>query len=337
MRTRVIIFCLFVLAIICLLLWYHPANRQETNSHKIETVITNQLLQNQGVKQSQASMSVAPPTASSPTQINTDARRKMLLEQIKNEWRTPIAFYGKVVDENTNPVVGAHISFDCNDLSPSGTSYYHTESDGKGLFSINDIQGLVLGVNVSKEGYYSYLPYGDNFFYAGKNQNFVPDANNPVVFYLRKKGVGTQLITSDYGMRPDFPIRISRDGQPVEVNLVQRQVGSSGDLEISHIEPNDWQQATNWSFHMSIPSGGFIGQDDVFPFDAPETGYQSTVDLNFVKDDPNWTTHVVTNYYIVFGQPQKYGWLRVEADIAQETVFLKYAINPTGSRNLKPP
>jgi hypothetical protein len=41
-------------------------------------------------------------------------------------------------------------------------------------------------------------------------------------------------------------------------------------------------------------------------------------------------------YYIAFGQPLKYGWLRVDGNIAQQTVFLTYAINPTGSQNLEP-
>jgi hypothetical protein len=87
---------------------------------------------------------------------------------------------------------------------------------------------------------------------------------------------------------------------------------------------------------MSIPAGGFIEEEDAFPFTAPETGYQTTVDLTFVKGEPDWATQISKTYYIAFGQPQKYGWLRVEANIAQQTVFLTYAINPTGSRNLEP-
>jgi hypothetical protein len=246
MRIRVVIFCLFVLAIICLLLWlYRPVNQQETTSQKSEVVISNQLLQNQGASQSQALTNVVPLTTSSPTQFNTDARRKMLLEQTENEWRTPIEFYGKVVDENTNPVANANIYFVWTDLSPQGNSERNVTSDQDGLFDLRNVKGKVLTVEVSKQGYYSYKNYPVGFFYAGKNENFVPDVNNPVLFFLRKKGVGTQLVTSESGIRPDFPIRIPKDGQPVEVNLLQRQVGSSGDLRISHIEPSDWQQATN--------------------------------------------------------------------------------------------
>jgi hypothetical protein len=42
------------------------------------------------------------------------------------------------------------------------------------------------------------------------------------------------------------------------------------------------------------------------------------------------------NHYAVLGQPRKYGWLRIESDLAQATIFLMYAINAPGSRNLEP-
>ena len=44
----------------------------------------------------------------------------------------------------------------------------------------------------------------------------------------------------------------------------------------------------------------------------------------------------LTSFGIVFGESRKYGWLRIESNLAQETVFLTYAINPSGSQNLEP-
>src|SRR5208337_916291 len=63
------------------------------------------------------------------------------LHKAQDRWRTPIEFYGKVVDENTNPVADAQVAFDCNDTSAEGTSFYHVQSDANGLFSIRGIQG----------------------------------------------------------------------------------------------------------------------------------------------------------------------------------------------------
>ena len=75
---------------------------------------------------------------------------------------------------------------------------------------------------------------------------------------------------------------------------------------------------------------------DEFQFEAPTANYQTTLDKEFSKDETNWTTQVTKQFYIVFGQPRKYGWLRIESNLAQETVSLTYAINPTGSKNLEP-
>jgi hypothetical protein len=52
-----------------------------------------------------------------------------------------------------------------------------------------------------------------------------------------------------------------------------------GPLEVSQIkpEPKLWKQAAEWSARMTIADGGFVKYHDEFPFEAPETGYQSTV------------------------------------------------------------
>jgi hypothetical protein len=41
-------------------------------------------------------------------------------------------------------------------------------------------------------------------------------------------------------------------------------------------------------------------------------------------------------YYISFGQPRRYGWLKVETRIGSGGAVLEYAINPDGSRYLEP-
>jgi hypothetical protein len=258
---------------------------------------------------------------------------------VEQMWQKPIDFYGKVIDENSNPVSGVSFSFRWTDMTaPNMERSSSTESDSGGLFSLRGKKGGSMTLWFSKEGYYSSHHGQMSFNYAVGPNILSPDPHNPVIFHLHKKGEGAQLTTSDYGQRLDFPVLVPRDGTPVNVDLLQRKTDVSGDLQLSQIKPDrsQLQQATNWSFHMSLSDGGFVGEDDAFQFEAPATGYESTVDLNFVKGEPGWKTQIATNYYIVFGQPPKYGWLHVDANIAQQTVFLKYAINPTGSRNLEP-
>src|SRR5579859_6589500 len=68
-----------------------------------------------------------------------------------SEWRTPIAFYGKVVDEKGMAVPDVTVDFSCNDVSATGTSTYHTKSDANGQFSISHIKGKLLVVKATKD------------------------------------------------------------------------------------------------------------------------------------------------------------------------------------------
>lgn len=277
---------------------------------------------------------VVPPNAEPPaSQLSSN----VVWEQTLARWQATIEFYGKVVDENTNPVADATASFHWMEVpTADGNRSTNTMSDFGGLFSLHDALGLTLAVSVGKAGYYSSRRDNDSFSYGSVAAgHFSPDPQNPVIFRLRKKSQGVELLTSQNGIRPNVWARVLKDGTPVHFDFFQKQTNASGQLTISQNKP-PWQGATKWSFSLSIPDGGLIENQDEFQFEAPETGYQPRIEYNLAKNEPDWMTHVTKQFYIVFGQPPKYGWLRFESDISQETVFVTYAINPTGSRNLEP-
>jgi hypothetical protein len=250
-------------------------------------------------------------------------------------WQAPIEFYGRVVDENTNPVPGVNIHFNWSELPErGGERTSDTQSDSDGLFSLHGKRGAALTVSFGKLGYYSSGRGEQTFSYAFP-QAISPDPQNPVTFVLHKKGQGIELITSQNGIRPNLAIRVPKDNIPVRVDFFQKQASATGQFEISQNKP-PFQGATNWSFSLSIPDGGLVENQDEFQFQAPETGYQSIITFDFTKGETNWTTQVTKQFYITFGEPKKYGWLRIESNLTQETVFLTYAINPTGSYNLEP-
>jgi hypothetical protein len=342
MRKSFLIICGLVLAVCVWLLLHRRAEAPvSTGTPTMSAAATNQNPATTSEPVMPATVQNAPAHAAATSHTSATNAPNAVLPTAAELLQKPIDFYGKVVDENTNPVEGASIEFRWDDLTAKDWTRTATAtSDAAGLFSLHGGRGATLTVSVSKAGYYTSPKNTDSFQYAfpNSNQAYSADQWNPAVFQLQQKGQGAELVTSENGMRPDLPVLVPINGNSVSVDLLNKKAGASGDLELSQIKPDrsHWQQATNWSFHMDIPSGGFIGQDDAFPFEAPASGYQSTIDLNFVKDEPDWTTHIATNYYIIFGQPQKYGWLHVEANITQQTVFLKYAINPTGSRNLEP-
>lgn len=255
------------------------------------------------------------------------------------DWKQPINFYGRVVDESNEPVSDASAHFVWNDLSAEGTSEADATSDANGIFSLFNRTGKRLLVSVSKEGYYSS---GDArnaaFEYANPADGlFTPDPMKPVVFHLRKKGVGIDLVTSKYGVKDYFGVTVPLDGTPVQADLLERKTGQ-GQITVSQIKPEfkNWQQATNWFFRMEISDGGFIEQNDEFPFMAPEDDYQSVVEFNFQKGQPDWIENLQKTFYIKFGNPARYGWLKLDTSIMMEGARFTYAINPDGSRNLEP-
>lgn len=295
------------------------------------------------------------PTNSATGDDSAVAREKIFLESADPEyarrrfeqskvdpqfdWKQPINFYGRVLDDDAQPVANAAVSFSWNSLSESGTSRATTESDEQGLFSLNGASGKRLYVEVSKTGYYVSGTNRIAFEYANPFDGlFRPDPNRPVLFHLRKKGEGIDLITSQYGVVPHFAVPMPLDVAAIRVDLLEREVVASGFLELSQNKPPyaEWKQADSWSFRMEIREGGFVEHSEEFPFEAPEEGYQPILEFHFEKNAGRWATRISRDYYFKFGSPAKYGRLQLRTSIMDQGARLTYAINPTGSRNLEP-
>jgi hypothetical protein len=278
-----------------------------------------------------------PPNAAAPNPVASPSTVK---EWLQRQYETPISFYGRVVDQDESPLAGASVVFGWvnTNFQQLGSS---TLSDGAGLFSLSGAQGKNLTVNVSKDGYYGSSRSNQTSFQFSDmsgNRTFTPDPASPVLFHLRMRGTGANLITSQYGVKDYLGVVVPRNGTPVQVDLLSRKVGAGGQMVIAQLKPpyQSWKQATEWTFRMAIPDGGFVEQDEEFPFQAPEAGYQPTIEFHFGSGETNWVTALQRQYYIAFGKPRRYGRLVVETTIEMEGARLTYAINPDGSRYLEP-
>jgi hypothetical protein len=337
---------ILIIALAGFLVWWRihrPANQA---NHQPDQPDTNQAQASQLPSTPPSSRLAKVPVAdnSQPTPgSNFTAWNEKRMEQMSNanqtmlnEWRTPIEFYGVVEDESSSVISGAHVDFDCNDLSSTGTSFYHTESDANGAFSIRNITGKLLGVKVGKEGYYTYHPNGDDFYYAGQNQNFVPDPGNPVVFRLRKKGAGEALIH----FHKNF--RVPRDGTPVLVDLATGNLTQSSENSLvvecwtgDDVKKQGWKY--DWKCQVSVPGGGLQIYSEQFPFLAPQDGYvlSDLIDMT-VTNNVSWAYDVQHNYYI-HTTAGNFGRI-VFGMIAGGDNFcvIDSYFNPSGSRNLEP-
>jgi hypothetical protein len=339
MKKRYIILTV-LLAACAVLFWWHslrPANPPAAQADQVETNRRSALWP-PAPKGHESEIPVASggseSTPARTSALSTGGQRSQT-EDLQDWWRTPIEFYGWVVDEDTNPVADAQVDFDCNDTSAEGTSFYHTRSDAKGLFTIKGIQGMLLGVKVNKEGYYAYLPHGDNFYYAGRGQNFVPDATNPVIFRLKKKGVAEPMIR----FQRSFPV--PKNGSPIEVDLATGKLALSGS---SAFRVECWTEDAgkksgehfDWKCRVSLPGGGIQPYTEQFPFLAPDGGYAPSDEIDMTgKSVQEWQIDVQRRYFVRTADG-KFGRV-VFRMIAHGDHFclIESYFNPSGSRNLE--
>ena len=202
----------------------------------------------------------------SPTNI-----RNAILPTVKELLQKPIDFYGKAIDENSNPVVGVSIKFRWTDLTaPNQERTSSTESDANGLFSLRDKHGASMTLWFGKEGYYSPHRGQMSFNYAFGQDILSPDPLNPVVFQLRKKGQGEELIQKDFP--PGFTQiwQLHHDGTPIELDLLigSQNVAGNGQLKLEFWRDLSDRNAKkyDWKLQISASGGGLVPTDEEFAF-----------------------------------------------------------------------
>lgn len=251
------------------------------------------------------------------------------------DWKQPIDFYGKVIDENGRLVVGATIHFVWNDLSPEGTSRATTTSDAAGLFSFSGKQGKRLYVEVSRNGYYVSKSNRIAFEYANPHDGlFTPDPNDPVVFHLRKKGVAEPLLVVKK------VLVIPKDGTPVGLDLLSGKRAAAGN---ANLEVRCWTQEKrdslnrfDWKCRIEVPGGGITESTNEFDFLAPEAGYRPFDEIDMPKSlERKWNVSARKNYFVRL-KSGVFGFLKFEMIAHGDHFFqIEGYVNPAGSRNLE--
>jgi hypothetical protein len=252
------------------------------------------------------------------------------------DWKPPIRFYGRVVDQNMEPVSDAMIHFQWTDLSKQGTSEANALSDANGNFSLSHTRGKNLGVYVTKQGYYTpenVKASAFEFADPGEPNFYEPDPNNPVIFRLRKKGEGAQLV------KKALEMVLPGDGNKLNVDLDTGKISPTGELQIQAWKP--WPPRPlsphyDWKVSFTISDGGFVEAPTEFAFEAPEAVYSQPFEFNMPATAGNaWSVSAEKTLYFAFGQPRKYGRLHFRTDGASRYVFVDYVFNPSGSKNLE--
>jgi hypothetical protein len=256
-------------------------------------------------------------------------RRKLRREDPQYEWKTPIKFYGRVLDQEGKPVAGATADIVWTDMSPEGSSHMQVTSDGAGLFSITGISGKHMTVRVTKEGYLRETSKGRSAFeFAGfwEPTYYEPDPNNPVIFYLRKKGEPAELVSSEGKLVLTFGIPAPIPMPPATAN--------ASPINVTVFESD--AKTRKWRARISVDDGGIVPALEEFPFEAPKEGYQSSLDLNEESPHPPGWQDLHEGGWFYIKTRQGYGLLKLRQIRGKKTLRYEVLLNSKGGTNLEP-
>jgi hypothetical protein len=274
---------------------------------------------------------VAPGLAQQATKPDAEAS---LLEL----FMTPIALYGKVVDEKGNPVAGATAKMSVADKPITDGAKYSKITDDKGLFSLTGLHGGAVSVNVTKEGYYTteqsrgMIRFGK---FRSNSDPQIPTAGSPTVFVLRKMGEITPLVKIE-----NF-VKVPRNGNPTEISLeTGRQVAAGqGDLKVeawTNDQTKDAQGHYEWKCRISVPGGGLFERKDSYAFEAPADGYQPFDEIVMSHNAERWNPQASRQYFVKLSD-NHYACIEFEMVAGGDHFFsITSYLNPTaGARNLE--
>jgi hypothetical protein len=330
MKKKIALVVLLFAALLALRLFWFTHRKSNREAPVVHTNLITSVI---------ASNRMSPPVANvaqfdliqQPSKDATDTEKWAWWNQMDKQdpffqYKMPIAFFGKVVDEAGNPITGADIEFSWTDLSSEGTSQNKATSDGSGCFSLIGAVGKRLSVQVHKANYKNIFSNNrDGFEYAmfAYANYYQPDSNNPVKFVLRK----------------------NREAEPLLEYSEKRAEVEQGQSKQFTIGPNGttllFERMTNapdkggWVARVIVPNGGLALTTEEFPFEAPAEGYVDSITItNGTPKPPNWPYDFGAMMY--FKTPQGYGRVMVRYIFNMDRMFVTSWFNPNnGSKNLE--
>jgi hypothetical protein len=340
MRKQIWITCIVIIAVCVALLLKtkHTHKIVISEQSEVATNLPKQMAQTpRAANHSYPNVPAASPTSPNSMAVHaiTVAESNAIDPGLLARWQARIDFYGKVIDQNSNPVAGVNIHFSWSELpEKGGERTSDAESDADGLFSLNEKRGASLTVWYGKDGYYSSGRGEMSFSYA-LPKAISPDSLNPVVFHLHKKGTGENLIH----MKQNY--RVARDGTPLGISLTTGSAvtGGGGDLVVQCWTEDQGKRSGekyNWHCIVTIPGGGVVPIDEEFAFLAPENGYAPTNEIAMPASRPDWQDDVDLKFYYHLADG-RYGKMTFSMIAGgQHFCMIDSVLNPSGSRNLEP-
>jgi len=250
-------------------------------------------------------------------------------------FKQPRSFYGKVIDQDGQPVVGAEVTGNIEELGVLSeglhTHTFKTESDSNGLFEFVRKTGAPISVSVKKDG---YLLGARGEGYNGPPSEKTSSSNRAILTMWKLRGAEPLV-----GFSIDS--QIAYNGTPTTFDSATQKINPDGDLRVTLVRsPSEVRrsgQGFDWSVKIELIKGGLVAEDDPYPYWAPENGYNPAFAINMSSNNVSWFSHLTQNFYIKNSRGQ-YGRMKanVYTALTPARIQFDFTINPSGSQNLEP-
>lgn len=279
----------------------------------------------------------------------------------------PVDFFCRVVDQHNVPVPGARLRLRFSYVDESlfqSVDFVHmqmgdeikrreivVESDHSGLLELTGQRGLTVDViDLNCEGYSWEMPKLGSFDYGvtgarrvgyvGMEKAF--DKNQRYTFVMWKKGETERVIP--LSLRIDLDNTVGQ-GQWVSnyfIGFMPPRVEwtnfAEADLQIRGIRRSSGNPDLpfEFTFTLNVPAGGIAQSADVYPYQAPAAGYQTSWSFDnkphLNPRDYPWTKTA----YLKLREGRAYAGLTIGFCKGGFDFQFDGYLNPGGSRNLEP-
>lgn len=259
-------------------------------------------------------------------------------EELKN-----VDFYGRVIDQDNNPVAGVLINYDLGGvyLAPGSGSASIT-TDEKGEFNIDEGKGLTLHFRKMNKPGYQYksskiVDGSESLVYSLNNSLWDKTSQeNPFIFTLWRLDRYPEVRRGE----KDIYSKLDELSHTLDfadfIKKTQALKGlQEGDLQIT---VDKTKPEENGVVKISAINGGLQETDDLYPFRAPETGYLPSVQYELVyvprfKDFEQF----FKKFYFTSRNGEVYGYIEIDVEPNWDegyAIFLKYVVNKEKTRDL---
>ncbi len=254
-----------------------------------------------------------------------------------------IKFYGKIVDQNGDPVSGViveHAGLNATYASGSGTRRDTTDNDG--LFVV-DASGTAFVVEKFTKQGYDFPPRQRFVNELGQNKTELLwgdyTADNPFIFKAWKVAESGYAKISHaqgrYGFKPGAAY--SLDFTANHKSRVKKEGRLDLDLQVLFEKDTD----ENWTLVIKVPNGGLLEAEELYMNLAPEAGYQQELFFSGTRQEYEQKRQMVraTKKYYIHSRGRLYGSLEIGirpySKPSGSGLKIKHVMNLDGGRNLE--